>query len=270
MKACIDIGGTNIRVGIIDHKLQLSNLKTMRTVDPLTSLNWVIDQLNGFEFEQINISTCGPIDLETGIYGQLPNLDSWNHFNLKTYLSKNFKCQINIENDANCAALFEAETRPGVDSLVYITISTGVGAGAVINNKLFRGDRNQALSPHKYYINLESTLDQACSGTGLLKAAQKFGSYLETKDVFADQKNCRVDELLTEWVDRLALYIVNTDSCLDIKQFVLGGSVICNNPRFVEQIRKKVNSLDDDIEIELTSELEYNALKGAYLINKYK
>lgn len=270
MKVCIDIGGTNIRVGTVDEYLQLSNLKIFKTTEPRASLAKVVEHIKELKFEQINISTCGPVDLDTGVYGKLPNLESWMGFNLKAYLNNYFDCEILIENDANCATLYETETRVDIESLIYITISTGVGAGAVIGNKLFSGKNNEAVSPYKYYINLESTLDQSCSGTGILKAANMFGIYTQTKDVFADVKNNQVTLLLDEWTTEFALYIVNTHSILDIEKFILGGSVIVNNPSYINEIIRKVNKLSTVIDINLTSELQYNALKGAYLIDKYK
>lgn len=269
MKVCIDIGGTNLRLAQVNEKLELSNLKVLKTGMPIISLDKIIEHISDLEFDQINISTCGPIDPNTGIYGQLPNLQSWSGFDLKRYLNKHVDCELKIENDANCATLYEAETNTHINSLVYITISTGVGAGAVINNKLFCGDNCLAVSPYKYYINRDTTLDMACSGTGILKSANKFGSYEQTIDVFLDSDNDEVISLLDEWTTNLALYIINTNSFLDVNNFILGGSVIVNNPKYINEISQKVSNIHDGIEIKLTSELQYNALKGAYLIDKY-
>lgn len=269
MKVCIDIGGTKIRVATISEHLQMSNIKVIKTSNPQQSLSAIVEHIASLKFTQINISTCGPFDIKSGKYGQMPNLKSWSGFNIKAYLKNYFDCPIYLENDANCAALFEAYSRSQIQNLVYITISTGVGAGAIINNKLFTGAHNDAVSPYKYQLDGANTIDDLCSGTGLLKSAQKFATYVHPREVFANHQDQAISEILDQWTTNLALYIINTNSFLEINQFILGGSVIVNNESYMDEIRTKVNRLRPEIEIELTNDINYNGLKGAFLIDKY-
>lgn len=91
---------------------------------------------------------------------------------------------------------------------------------------------------------------------------------METKDVFDRAKEPQIKKLLDEWTTILAIYIVNIKSILDSELFVIGGSVIVNNPYYLNEIEYKANRIDNKIKIVLTSEFDYNSLKGAYLIDE--
>lgn len=267
MKLCIDIGGTQVRSALVDEKLGLTNIFKIETREPKETLLKVIDHYKDVLVDQINISTCGPIDIQRGVYGNLPNLASWNNFTLKEYLSSQFGCNVYIDNDANCATLFEADSRK-CNNLVYITLSTGVGAGAIVNNHLLSGKDNEAMSPYKYYINSTETMDSSCSGTGLYnKAKQIDNSIKSTKEVFEKVDNDSIKQLLENWIEQVSIYIVNMQSILATEIVVLGGSVIVNNPQYVEMINAKVLEMNCDVQIELTKEVDYNGLKGAYFID---
>lgn len=268
MKLCIDIGGTQVRSALVNEKLELANIFKTETREPKETLLRVIDHYKHVHIEQINISTCGPIDIQTGVYGNLPNLTSWNNFPLKDYLSTQFSCNVYIDNDANCATLFEANSRKG-NNLVYITLSTGVGAGAIVNNHLLSGKDNEAMSPYKYHINSKETVDSSCSGTGLYnKAKQIDNSIKSTKDIFEKVDTDSIKRLLENWIEQVALYIVNMQSILATEIVVLGGSVIVNNPQYVDLIKGKVLEMNCDVQIKLTKEVDYNGLKGAYFIDE--
>lgn len=268
MKLCIDIGGTQVRSALVDEKLHLTNIFKTETKDPITTLQKLINHYKDTSIEQVNISTCGPIDIQSGVYGNLPNLTSWNMFELRGYLSSKLNCNIHIDNDANCATLFEANSRL-CKNLVYITLSTGVGAGAIVSNNLLSGKDNEAMSPYKYYVNSSETMDSGCSGTGLYNKAKLIDNEIQsTKEVFDKVNNENIKELIDSWVDQVALYIVNMQSVLATEIVVLGGSVTVNNPQYVDLISAKVVNMNCNVDIELTKEVDYNGLKGAYFIDE--
>ncbi len=271
MKICIDIGGTQTRVAQINEQLEIEDVLVISTSDPITTLGTVLGYINEKPVSQINISTCGPINVETGVYGNLPNLPNWIGFNIKEYILNAVSCDIYIENDANCATLYESELRPDISNLVYITLSTGVGGGAIIDNELLNGPTNDAVSPYKYYVTPKATIEQLCSGTGLLKQGQEIDPTItETKEIFAPEKYQEMNSILDEWTTTLAVFFVNVNALIEPQLIVLGGSVIVNNPSFINKISMKMKRMNCSLKLELTDETEYNALKGAYLIEKYK
>ncbi len=94
----------------------------------------------------VGVSAPGPLDPVAGVVIQTPNLPGWLDFPLRERLARALGIPVRIENDANAAAL--AEWRHGAGrgarSLVYLTMSTGVGAGLVRDGRLWRGHHFQA------------------------------------------------------------------------------------------------------------------------------
>jgi len=83
----------------------------------------------------------GPFDPAAGVLLQPPNLRGWDAVPVGDWLSEAFGCRVALENDANAAALAEHRfgAGQGCDDLVYLTMSTGVGAGIVANGQILRG-----------------------------------------------------------------------------------------------------------------------------------
>jgi glucokinase len=91
--------------------------------------------------EAIGVCAPGPLDADAGIVQSPPNLPGWRDVALTRRLAQEFGCSAALENDANAAALAEWRARRGrgVSSLVFLTLSTGVGAGLVLDGRLYRG-----------------------------------------------------------------------------------------------------------------------------------
>jgi glucokinase len=93
----------------------------------------------------IGVCTPGPLDSQTGVVQGPPNLPGWRDVPLVAWLEREFGCPVALENDANAAALAEWQARtPRPASLVYLTLSTGVGAGVVLDGRLHRGAHDLA------------------------------------------------------------------------------------------------------------------------------
>ena len=94
----------------------------------------------------IGVACGGPLDPERGIVFSPPNLPGWDGVPLAARLSAAFNVPVVIENDANAAALGEWRfgAGRGVDDLVYLTVSTGIGGGVVSGGRLVRGATGNA------------------------------------------------------------------------------------------------------------------------------
>lgn len=86
-------------------------------------------------------SVPGPLDAEAGLLLQPPNMPGWERVPVRDWLAEAFGCPVALENDANAAALAEHRfgAGRGFDDVVYLTMSTGVGAGIVSGGRLVRG-----------------------------------------------------------------------------------------------------------------------------------
>jgi len=94
----------------------------------------------GARLRALGVCVPGPLDSRSGIVEGPPNLPGWRDVPLAALLEREFGCAVALENDANAAALAEWQARaPRPASLVYLTLSTGVGAGLVLDGRLYRG-----------------------------------------------------------------------------------------------------------------------------------
>ena len=144
----IDIGGTNIKSGVVDSsgKILLSkSFKTDSDAGPMPNLekikNTIIELINQFSgILSIGIGVPGIVDRE-GFLNISPNLQNWHGINIHDELRKYFNLAIAVDNDANAAAIAEMEIGAGkdIDNFIYITLGTGIGGAIIINNKIFRG-----------------------------------------------------------------------------------------------------------------------------------
>jgi glucokinase len=83
----------------------------------------------------------GPMDPINGIIISPPNIPEWRYFPLQEYLGNTFNLPVSLNNDANLAALGEWSfgAGRGFSDLIYLTVSTGIGGGIILNNRLFVG-----------------------------------------------------------------------------------------------------------------------------------
>lgn len=148
-----DIGGTQIRAAVF----QTGNpnpivVKKIRTKDKLQTPTerlialfkeiWPTEQ----QVKAIVVAVPGYLDKNEGIVFEAPNVPGWIDLPLRQLLADQFHVPILLGNDANLAAI--GEWRYGVgkghDNLLYITISTGIGGGALVNGRLMEGHRGLA------------------------------------------------------------------------------------------------------------------------------
>ncbi len=154
----IDLGGTNLKAGIVDTGGKILNRLSIKTnsdavsqaiSDQILSLIAKLTQsarLKETEITGIGLGSPGLIDKkgETIIFS--PNLPRWHNVPIKRIVAERFHVPCVLENDANAAAWGEKWVGAGreVNSMVMLTLGTGVGGGIVIDNKLWRGANNAA------------------------------------------------------------------------------------------------------------------------------
>lgn len=142
----VDLGGTNIRAGLIEDGVIIS-LKQVLLIDK-ESLQRTISQLISViasvirpEVKGIGIGVPSVVDIENGIVFDVVNIPCWKRVELKKILEEEFKIPVSINNDVNCFALGEHRygQAKSFSSFVAIATGTGLGAGIIINNSLYPG-----------------------------------------------------------------------------------------------------------------------------------
>jgi len=148
----VDLGGTKIAVGLFTSgKLTLQHLQPTRaqegTQAVIEGLRQAISQLvsqAGIDFSQlrgIGLAAAGAIDSHNGVVTLSPNLPGWRNIPLRQIMKDSLGVPIYLINDANAAALGEYLFGAGqnVPNLVYVTVSTGIGGGIIINGEVYEG-----------------------------------------------------------------------------------------------------------------------------------
>ncbi|GHT42572.1 sugar kinase [Bacteroidia bacterium] len=147
MKIGIDLGGTNVRMGIVADGKIVDKLAESCKADAAEEV--VVDQLKAMirrllnpSVESIGIGVPSVVDVEKGIVYDVANIPSWKKVHLKDLLEAEFKVPVAVNNDCNCFALGEYHFGAGAGSknIVCLALGTGVGAGIIINGKLYVGN----------------------------------------------------------------------------------------------------------------------------------
>lgn len=142
----IDLGGTHVRAGIVSGG-HLVNIFSVRipaaglVEEVLEVMYQLIDPLVDKNIKAIGIGVPSVVDIENGIVYDVQNIPSWKEVHLKKLLEDRYRLPVSVNNDANCFALGEKYfgKGQGVHSMIGLTIGTGLGAGIIINDKLYAG-----------------------------------------------------------------------------------------------------------------------------------
>ena len=144
----IDIGGTNLSLGLVDDGKIVQGIHTpsfhpgMTLDETLDYLAAQIEKIFRVGTEKIGIGVPSVVDVKQGIVYDTQNIPSWTEVPLKEHLEKRFGVPVDVNNDANCFAMgvygtYPADSKP--ETLVVVTLGTGVGMGIVHEGKLFCG-----------------------------------------------------------------------------------------------------------------------------------
>jgi glucokinase len=151
--AGIDLGGTKILVLVADPTgavLGTERVPTLATQGPESVITRIVEAVRtaaaqaGVEPAQLagaGVSAPGPIDTVDGVITDPPNLPGWHNVPLARILRERLGVQVVLENDANCGAVGEHMfgAGRGYGHMLFVTISTGIGGGIIINNELYAG-----------------------------------------------------------------------------------------------------------------------------------
>lgn len=184
MKIGVDLGGTKVKAGVESNGLIIQQSTIMlRHKDSLSStLSQLIDlirPLTQYPVSSIGIGVPSVVDIERGIVYNVTNIPSWEKVELKDILEEEFNLPVSVNNDVNCFTLGEHLFGMAKDynSVVGMTIGTGLGSGIIIDNQLYAGNNCGAgeigLLPyreHNFEYYAGSNFFDSIHGTSALEA----------------------------------------------------------------------------------------------------
>lgn len=217
------------------------------------------------EVKAIGIGSPGPLDSKTGIILHTPNLPFTN-FKLVEALTNRFGIPTYLENDANAAAVGEYlfGAGKGTQNMVYVTVSTGIGGGAVLNGKLYKGATSNALEIGHITVQPEGPrcncgnygcAEALASGTAIGRQAREaiergldtsLSQYekVTSYEVFVEAK--KGDKVASYILNRsltyLGICVANTICCFDPEVVVIGGGVSKGGDIVFERVREVVKN----------------------------
>ncbi|MBQ9952263.1 MAG: ROK family protein [Clostridia bacterium] len=180
----IDVGGTNIKVGLFDKNMTMvKSIKTLTDKDLEANLmmdllaSLVRQLLKEAELTIDDVRGVGAafpsfIDYENGYVVETSNIISLNDLPVRDMLSERIGLPVYLENDANAAALAEHQMGAGQghEHLVFVTISTGIGGALILNGKLYRGMHGMAGEVGHMFISDMTGYPCSCGVTGCVES----------------------------------------------------------------------------------------------------
>ena len=260
----VDIGGTNIRLAIVDEEGNIVSVNKQRT-KKMSKPSDLVDQIEEL-YESVNASRYnivgmgvgvpGPVKQSTGYVHVLSNI-GLNDFNLKEMLEERLNIKVVVGNDAKVAALAEARLGAGKGEHVvqYVTISTGIGGGLVIDGNLYYssngfsqeiGNMNLIKNGRQPNPSMNpGCLEGQCSGTALVSIAKERGlDVIHAGEFFEEvtKGNEVAIKLKEEWIENLAFSLGSLANILEPDVFVLGGGVMQSSEYFLDDLIKELNN----------------------------
>ncbi len=263
----VDVGGTNIKVGIVDddgRTVAQTKFPTMADQEPTCSLEKASQSIEALlqdtgksidDVSSVGLGTPGPMDIETGVILTPSNLPAWRNAPVRDILAKATGKPVFYANDAAAAAFGEYWIGSGrqYDSLVLITLGTGVGGGIIVNEYSIDGANSHGAEighmtidtsdsarrcPCGMMGHLESyasatavvaRCNEALSGGAKSLLTQEISETSPLSALMVSQAADKGDELSLSLIDETAKYlghgIASLAHVIDPRAFILGGAM---------------------------------------------
>lgn len=265
----VDIGGTNIKVGLVGPAANVIDRTGFATksfsLDQKTLINAIVDYIeviiskNGLvksNIRGVGVGLPGLIDTPRGIVQFLPNIPGWQDVPLKKDLESKLGIPVFLENDVNLIALGEWRYGAGQDvqNMICMTLGTGVGSGLILDGKLYRGPGFVAGELGHVPLN-EDGPACGCGGYGCLESyvgnkqlVERAQQITKDKEITLEKMNALAKKgdtaALDFWRDTAAHIgnaLVGVVNMLNPERIVIGGGVASNHEFLFETINAVIS-----------------------------
>lgn len=276
--AGVDLGGTNIKVGLVTKTGELIAEASRPTALPRPAeavcddiIRIILNLVEQYgPIQGVGVGCPGTIDSVNGIVRYSNNLD-WKQFAMGNYLAQRLGLPVQIGNDANVAAFGEAKVgcAKDTDSAIILTLGTGVGGGVILQGKIWTGHNGAASEPGHMTINpygpvctcgRRGCLEVYTSATGLIRAtresmerhpksilhtvAKKEGCVNgRTAFLAAEAGDTAGQEVIAQYIGSLAQGIANLINIFYPEVIGLSGGVANQGEQLLQPLRQAVKPL---------------------------
>ena len=265
----LDIGGTKLAAGVVDasgrvHSFVVEPADTAEGPDRVLERLFELGRravaesaLTWTDVHAVGIGCGGPLDTERGVAIAPPHLPGWHDVPVSHLAERAFERPVALENDATAAAAGEHRwgAGAGVRNMVYLTISTGVGGGVVIDGRLYRGAGGNGGELGHVTVDWHGRFCRGCgrrgcleayvSGTSIAERAQEAGlGETSAEDVAAAARagDAKAVAVWDETVEALACGLTSIVNLFEPDLVVLGGGVIRSGEQLLGPVRERVRA----------------------------
>ena len=245
--AC-DVGGTRLRTALVDGNGSVHRKRAIPTPqdDPSALSRVLRAQLDDSDaaIAAVIVAMPGPISYERGEVLRLPNLRGWEGHISAAGLSAELGMSVLLANDADLAALGEHRFGAGVGTadMVYVTASTGVGAGVVLGNRLLHGALSLAEIGHTVIDrSTRGTVETLGSGTALARLAGEEGASIVARANAGDEDAMRHFAAVA---GDFAIGVFNMVHLFSPEVVVIGGGMSQAGDLLLGPVRKMLTRCD--------------------------
>ena len=278
----VDLGGTKIAAALVNFKGTIINKCTLPTgadkgekyilenIIKITEKVIEFQEIDSKEIKCIGVGAPGPLDIDKGEIICTPNLP-FKNFNIVAPLKKHFKMPVFLDNDGNAATMGEYMfgAGKGTENMVFITVSTGIGGGAILNGHIYRGNTKNALEIGHMTLEPQGPLcncgnlgcaEVMASGTAIAREAKKavdmgcnttltMYENITSKEVFKEAQlgDSVSQNILNTALDYLGICVANIITCLDPEVVVIGGGVSRGGKIIFDKINEVVKKRCFDV-----------------------
>lgn len=262
----VSIARDRTMVGLIDFDGTVAYAKKIADFeDAQASLNVIAAEINHIIAERnisfdkllgIGISAPGPLSVQDGKILEPPNLEKWHNFPICEYLQQMTNLPVYLENNSSALAMAEKHYGHGekFSSMMVMIADTGIGAGIILNQELFRGDGGFGSEVGHICVDVHGDLC-ACGNRGCLELYVKRSTIIKKAQAISPEYNCwdkivdsAIDgdtdciQLLDYVATYLAVGIVNMLNLFDMEAVVLTGDISYKSDLLLSNLRQKVNA----------------------------
>lgn len=277
----VDIGGMSIKIGVVNEKGKIKLSRSIptesekgfeymikRTADTIIDLCSDIN-LNSSDLGGIGIGIPGTADSKRGLVTVAANI-GWRNVPIVKEMSKYFDVPIIINNDANCAALGEQKfgSGSGYNSVVFITLGTGVGSGIIYEGKLIEGVGSAGAESGHMVIEIDGEpcncgrsgcWESYASATALIKQTKRSMENNPTSlmhDIFrkygkvsgrtaflaADQGDEAAKDVVKNYIKYISVGLINLGNIIHPEAFIIGGGISHEGENLITPIQRYLDN----------------------------
>lgn len=257
----IDLGGTKISSAILTRSGKIvatDTIPTFASKGVKIVVNRIYQcvqnvckkaEISLSEISCIGVGAPGPVNSKKGVILNPPNLKGWKKVYLKRILEKKFNTKVVLENDANCAALAELYFGNGKKfyNFIYITISTGIGGGIIIDKKIYSGSSGSAGEIGHIVIDLNSKIKCSCGKFGHLEglaSGKAIEKIYKISPIALAEKLKNNDKSALKIIDEIGYIIgiglTNLVNILNPQAIIIGGGVSNIGNPLLKKINKTI------------------------------